>query len=179
MQNLQNVQFFGRRLMMKKLLVLLMVIGMASVTNASLVLNPPTVTPPATVDLTAPVTDVQQSVFIAVTGDPLLNAGTMVYTGSLSAITPIDDPDLKAAAEAVLGKGAVTKLDFIELFDGTITPPAVSGTLVTYSVTSGTAGWVCMLNGDLTEVVSCTEVVPEPITIALLGLGGLMLRRRN
>jgi hypothetical protein len=124
-------------------------------------------------------------VFIVATGTVKLDAGHMLYTGTLSGITDMSsDPDLKAAANAILGsKGAVTRIDFVEMIDGSappLVPPAVTGQLVTYNVlsTSGT-GWVCMLDPDLTKMVSSTEVVPEPVTIMLLGLGGLMLRRRK
>jgi hypothetical protein len=171
--------------MMKKLLVLLMVIGVASVANAALVLSPSSVTPPGVVDIQAnPLTavDVQQAVFIVATGTVQLNAGTMLYTGTLSGITNMStDPDLKALANSILGsKGAATRIDMVEMIDGTATPPAVTGRLATYNVlsTSGT-GWVCMLDPDLTRMISSTEVVPEPVTITLLGLGGLMLRRRK
>lgn len=39
-------------------------------------------------------------------------------------------------------------------------------------------GWLPLTEGDLGDLV-IHQVVPEPITIALLGLGGLLLRRRR
>jgi len=167
--------------MMKKLFVLLMVISVASVANAGITLNPAspaTVTPVAALKVQSDVAVDQQPLWLIVMGDAALDAGHMIYTGNLSAITDsTSDPDLKAFAEAAVG-GSVSRLDFIELFDGSATPAEVKGDLVLYNALSG-KGMVYLYNGDMSLKLSQVEVIPEPITIALLGLGGLMLRRRN
>jgi hypothetical protein len=173
--------------MMKKLLIMLAVLAMASVTNAALVLDPVEATMATGLNLqTDPidVADVQQAAFLAVGGNGgVLDAGTVVYGGSLSAITDFTglDPDLDAAVAAMIGEAA-TRIDFIELFDGTENPPDVVGILVSYGVTAEPGAGVtpvALLNADTLEVMASANIVPEPVTIALLGLGGLFLRRRK
>ena len=169
---------------MKQLMIMLAVLAMATVANAGLVLDPLEATIPTGLNIqTDPIdaADAQQAVFLAVGGGGgALDAGAMVYGGSLSAIMELDDPDLAGAVEAVIGE-APTRIDMIELFDGTGTPPDVIGVVVSYAVTVeppvGTP--VYLLNGDTLEIMSSATIVPEPITIALLGLGGLFLRRRK
>jgi hypothetical protein len=164
--------------MMKKLFVLLMVVGMVSVANAGLVLVAPT--PPTQVSIqTDPIDSSADpaSVFIAATGTVHLDAGTMLYTGSAAAITPFsDDPDAIAGASALVGV-PVTRIDLVELQDLAVPPLQVKGVAVTYNVMSG-QGLVYMLDLDLTQSLG-SVVIPEPVTITLLGLGGLLLRRRK
>jgi hypothetical protein len=172
--------------MMKKLLIMLAVLAMASVTNAALVLDPVEATMATGLNIqTDPidVADAQQALFLAVGGGGgVLDAGTVVYGGSLSAITDLTgaDADLTAAVTAMMGE-APTRIDMIELFDGTATPPDVIGVLVSYGVTAEPSGEtaVALLNPDTLEIMSSAKIVPEPVTIALLGLGGLFLRRRK
>jgi len=162
---------------MKKLLVLLTVLGVASFANAAIVVVNPD---PATVNIqTDPISAVeaQQALFLAVEAGLQLGAGKMLYAGTLSAITDFTaDPDMKAAVQALI-KAAPAKINFIELFDGTVTPPPVTGRLATYPVVGG-AGNVYLLSDTLDKVLS-SVYVPEPVTLVLLGLGGLFLRRRK
>jgi hypothetical protein len=172
--------------MMKKLITMLAVLAMATVANAGLVLDPAEASIASGLNIqTDPIdaADVQQAVFLAVGGGGgALDAGTVVYGGSLSAISDLTgaDPDLDAAVEAILGEAA-TRIDLIELFDGTATPPDVIGIVVSYGVTAEPGGTtpVALLNSETLEIMSSATIVPEPITIALLGLGGLFLRRRK
>jgi hypothetical protein len=171
--------------MMKKLLIMLAVLAMATVANAGLVLDPLEADNTTGLNIqTDPidVADVQQAAFLAVGGGGgALDAGTVVYGGSLSAITDFTgvDPDLDAAVAAVIGEAA-TRIDFIELFDGTENPPDVVGILVSYGVTNAqTETMVHLLNADTLDVMASAKIIPEPVTIALLGLGGLFLRRRK
>ncbi len=171
---------------MKQLMIMLAVLAMATVANAGLVLDPVEADMATGLNIqTDPIdaADGQQALFLAVGGGGgALDAGTMMYAGSLSAITDYTgvDPDLDAAVAAMLGEPA-TRIDFIELFDGTDTPPDVIGVLVSYAVTrdADTLTPVALLNPDTLEVMASATIVPEPITIALLGLGGLFLRRRK
>jgi hypothetical protein len=171
--------------MMKQLMIMLAVLAMATVANAGLVLAPLEADEATGLNIqTDPIdaADVQQAVFLAVGGGGgALDAGTVVYGGSLSAISDLTgaDPDLTAAVEAMLGE-APTRIDMIELFDGTATPPDVVGVLVSYGVINATTETpVALLNADTLEVMASAKIVPEPVTIALLGLGGLFLRRRK
>jgi hypothetical protein len=171
--------------MMKKLLIMLAVLAMASVTNAALVLDPVEADMGTGLNIQTDPIDVagaQQAVFLAVGGGGgALDAGTVVYGGSLSAITDLTgaDPDLTAAVTAILGE-APTRIDMIELFDGTATPPDVIGVVVSYGVTAeGSPSTPVVLLNDVLETMASASIVPEPVTIALLGLGGLFLRRRK
>jgi hypothetical protein len=126
------------------------------------------------------VADVQQAVFVVVYGDFALDAGTMVYGGDLSDITDFTglDPDLTARVEAVLGEPP-TRIDLVEFFDSTATPPDVIGVLASYRVTAGPSvqSEIVLLNSNL-EVLS-TVNIPEPATFGLVGLGILCLRKRG
>jgi hypothetical protein len=173
--------------MMKKLLTMLAVLAMATVANAALVLDPVEATMATGLNIQSDPIDVaapQQALFLAVGGGGgAIDAGTVVYTGSLTAITDFTgvDPDFTAAVEGVIGE-APTRIDMIELFDNQIPAVPVMGVVVSYGVTDATdaAGtMVHLLNFDTLEIMNSAKIVPEPITIALLGLGGLFLRRRK
>ena len=171
---------------MKKLLIMLAVLAMATVVNADLVLDPVEATAGTGLNLQTDPIDVeeaQQAAFLAVGGGGgALDAGTIVYPGGLSLIEDYTglDPDLDAAVAAVIGE-APTRIDFITLFDGEVPADPVMGVLVSYGVTEGTdpETMVYLLNPDTLEIMGTAKIVPEPITIALLGLGGLFLRRRK
>jgi hypothetical protein len=169
----------------KQLMITLAVLAMAAVANAGLVLYPPWLHGVTTLNIqTDPidVADVQQAVFVVVGGGgTALDRGTMVYGGDLSAITDFTglDPDLTARVEAVLGE-ASTRIDLVEFFDSTATPPDVVGVLVRYAVYSTGGTPVYLLNPDTFEVMSSAMLfIPEPGTVGLLGLGILCLRRRG
>ena len=162
--------------MMKESLVLLVILALPSFASAAIVLVSPE---PATVSIqTDPIdaVEAQQAFYVAVTSGLELGAGELLYPGTLAAITDLTgfDPDLTAAVEAAIG-APPSKIDFVELFDGTATPPPVTGQLVKYPVIGG-VGMVCLLME--TSEVLCIRV-PESLTIVLLCLGGLFLRRRR
>jgi opacity protein-like surface antigen len=189
MLNVQTTTFnryvFGRRKMMKKLLIMLAVLAMATVANAALVLDPVEASRATGLNVqTDPIDeeDAQQAAFIAVGGGGgALDAGTMQYAGTLSVIDDFTgvDPDLTALVDAAIDE-ASTLIHMISLFDGNVPAAPVMGVMVSYGVTEGTdQTMVYLLNPDTLEIMSTAKIIPEPVTIALLGLGGLFLRRRK
>ena len=161
---------------MKKLLIVMLVLAVASVANATL-----SITAPATVDLgaTATVTvssDTAADSYIAYVdftgGVPLSNAQILAAAG----------PNAKCTLSpyGYAGYYEIAALDY--------TPPSdiLAGAHFTFDLIStgadlSTTYTVRLLDEDwATEIGSVgIEVVPEPMTIALLGLGGLLLRRRK
>jgi hypothetical protein len=180
---------------MKKLLVLMMVLAMAGMANAALLLSVDgVVDPPDTQIEIAP----SDEVIIDIWGDGLtdpyafllgiaagdgskgsldISGATVLYPGSEAAIMEFDD---QGTADML---GLENPFVYIELTDVAIPPAPLDGTLVDGIV------FHCEALGDVTLVlldgdgmVMDTQVIhqiPEPMTVALLGLGGLLLRRRK
>jgi len=160
---------------MKKLLILMLVIGMTSAANAALTWSVDEIT----IDLASPTAVVQ---IISDTTD----AYTEIWAGAdASLIAEITSmATLAGAAEggavassAYLGWWVIEAVDFTppsdiavgDHFDVTLTGLSL-GTYVISTDSYGGAG--------LDDLLTIT-VVPEPMTIALLGLGGLFLLRRR
>lgn len=172
---------------MKKLITMLAVLAMATVANATIVLDPVEVDEGMSLNVqTDPIdaADAQQALWLAVGGGGgALDAGTMVYPGpDLNVITDFTglDQDITDLVDLMIGE-ASTRIDLLEVFSSSSAPPDVVGVLATYGVTQAAdiATTVYLLNGETMEIMDTATIVPEPITIALLGLGGLFLRRRK
>ena len=184
--------------MMKKLLVLMLVVGMASLASAT-----PTITASATTVGTS------GSVSIYITGttdemtvDPTAGGGWYYLWLDYTTNTFSNDAYLSLGTTGVVGPAAgadttvnSTYPNYGLSFSTYPVFDSVSGTYpesddvdpglwYTFTVSSGTAlgtTEVQLHNSGLTVLLGSIDiaVVPEPMTIALLGLGGLFLRRRK
>jgi hypothetical protein len=177
---------------MKKLLVLALVLSMASMANAALTIGPSAssvnVDEAITISLDAGVDVYDQGGFYLGISNTSIGGATLDilaavinYTGNASSLTVIDDPDTSAALGLV---GAFVLINLSDIPPAGNTSPPVTGLLASgFGLTGATAGMVdlVVLSGaDGSEFTrTSVEVTPEPITIGLLGLGAMFLRRRK
>ena len=178
---------------MKNLLIVFTVLTMASAANAALFIsvngveNPPdtevTLMPSdvAVIDITGDGQSGPGVYFLGVSaGDPgVLDAtnATVLWTGNAAGVYEYDDSEIAGML------GIDNPLVLLELTHvGTIIPP-LDGKLVDL------IDFHCEAEGDVTLMLfdgdgnsldtQVIHQIPEPITFALLGLGGLFLRRRK
>jgi hypothetical protein len=174
--------------MAKKALVVLAVLATATVANAKLILNINEVCDTITISgdgaTASPV-----SAYLFVEGSGSIAGGNIVYPGSLSEYDDLETiagnmgvstQDALAAFGAFISKPNLVDLSMITLADGAIPPAPLQGTLVDgigLTVT-GTVVLTLMSDDFVTVFDAETIHVPEPVSLALLGLGGLLLRRK-
>jgi len=161
---------------MKKLLISLMVLGLVSTANAALEITQDgqavTMIPPGDQQIGVSSTDTSTWVgyIIVEEGGVGVLADAVVLEGA---------GDLGAAAEyAEDGWGAGYELVVAASPTGT---PVVAGPQFTMNIVGGVEGDMIPLyvDPDYEVPVAVVEVIPEPATLMLLGLGGLFLRRRR
>jgi len=173
--------------MMKKMLVLMMVLGLVSVANASVVIS---VSGPATI-----VAGTTASYAITLTGDDIgsfdLDFGAsngLATTGNVAIVAAGRDAGID-----YIGTDYIT-YDFEVVGASGIGGAITVGNLVTFDMTAGsTLGFFDLMvaniwvdtpagadaNPTFNALSGIEIVVPEPITVALLGLGCLFIRRRK
>ena len=175
--------------MMKKFLVILAVLVMATVADAGLTINVNDAMETVTI-IGDGATASPAEVYLLVEGPGSIDGGSMVYPGSLAEYSDLEavaanigmsTDDTLTAFRGQLSKPDLVDLSFITLADGAIPPALLDGTLVDGIGLIGTGSVVLSLvSSDFATVFDTTTVpIPEPITIALLSIGGLLLRRRR
>jgi hypothetical protein len=182
---------------MKKLLVVMLVLSMVSMANAAIlisvngVVDPPeteiTIGPSqeVTIDIWGDGQTMRQEFYfgIEVAGPGSLNIdyATILYGGNMTSIYWMDEPDL-ADMGNIENPFIAFELNDIPSGDPPPPPLPLEGTLIDGIIfhCNGAEDVILKLfNMDME--LEDTQVIhqPEPMTLLLLGLGGLMLRRRK
>ena len=170
-------------------LVLLAIFSIASVANANLMLNineaDNTVTISGDGETAAPV-----AAYLLVEGPGSIAGGNIMYPGSLAAYDDLEaiaaslwmsPEDTLDAFKIFMSKPDLADLSLITLADGAVPQALLQGTLVDDIGLTVIGPVVLTLISDDFTTVFDTEIVhiPEPISLTLLGLGILFLRRRR
>jgi len=184
--------------MMKKLLIFMLVLGMTSMAGATLSLVGPSPDPfPGdiiTVQFTADTGDLINSAYLALISDG--GYGGTATPGAWNILmTVANDPGVNGSAygfgigEIVAADGAAALGVGVDglLYDFTYAIPtdALVGSIITFSI--GDIEEYGLISGAYNNVgvevalpgALGVHVIPEPMTVLLLGLGGLFLRRRK
>jgi hypothetical protein len=159
---------------MKKLLVLLLIIGMASVANAALSIVGPTEINKDDMVTISVVSDsvTDQSAYLVF---GYVSEGGFELSNPRSPIIPPPIPPIPTPPDDTIG--------FILIFsqDPNPYPPGIWFEVDLTCLKAGVDVFVELLHSDFTTVLDTLTIhqIPEPMTLALLGLGGLFLLRRR
>ena len=159
---------------MKKTLVLTLALGIASLTNADLVLD-------------APATVVEGTAYQIVIGGTTADAPLDIFLGGWYEFpaNPAGNPisvTIEAAAGNLAGFYLYPSYGGVELYAGA---DVQDGEWFTMDMVAGPAGtqlvydFYDVYTGIETLGVLTVEFVPEPATLLLLGMGGLLIRKRK
>ena len=168
---------------MKKVLVLMLVLGMASMASATLTLGGPTTANPGDVVTITVSSDATDSYYTylgigSVAGGP--GWATDDAVGSMA--MPVATANAGPAASVMLSSSwmvtaAATPPDVITPgvhFNAEVTIASGASIGDTYTIATTTLG-----NYNTCDQEMTITVIPEPMTLGLLGLGTLLLRRRK
>lgn len=168
---------------MKKLLVLMLVLGMASMANAAYVLAWDGTTLSMKSDTGGYSSDDNFAIICT-------SAHVDIYTNAMTIPTSVYDASgdwgqASGVIGGILPSGMDGRFGFVGTF-GFFPPQTgaswqnVTFATLTPSVTQATTAYLYKVTEEdgLVQLWD-TKLIPEPMTIALLGLGGLFLRRRK
>ncbi|MCK5565764.1 MAG: PEP-CTERM sorting domain-containing protein [Planctomycetes bacterium] len=161
---------------MKKCLVLLMVLGIASMATAGLVVTGDAASFTIESDAAGVAGDTGQF-----TGFVGIQDGASVmtaFTWGAAAVVGADPVLYGYVPGTALGLPNGYDLANLTVTDGSPTSFLGIGDVLTFDVTGAVPYTVVVWDSAFTELASAT-IVPEPMTMGLLGLGGLFLRRRK
>jgi len=167
--------------MMKKLLILMLVLGLASSASALVVTLDPSGDQPLGAGL--------YDVYVVSDSDTanyeyLVGLTDSTY-GSITSVTALS----KAGQDVIVasygdGMGyfdvfGIESLDMSDPFDSILAGNQFQIAVTYTGAAVGEDLTLLLMDGNLTTLDSTTFQIPEPMTIALLGLGGLFLLRRR
>ena len=177
---------------MRKLVILMLVLGMASFASAGLVLTIEDTS--GTVDPDTLVKGESYTVWVSgLEADQSITGGVYGPAGTAADWTKVSlsNPVVEDAAGDTSGNsyvGAYFGYDFAAGDTSTaILPDGADGKWFSWDLDADAVGDFSLLLYDYTNINQTTALstttgkvlIPEPMTIALLGLGGLLLRRRK